>query len=406
LILGRLNISVDARKHEPPRWLNVSDVAQNSNKAAMPSDEKTSVFLPTSHQAMLLKACLFEGDEAVSFWNDWRAATHLEKLDVGSFRLLPFLAVKMQSLGVQDPDLKNYLGLRRRTWIHNKLLFRTASTAVKQLKASRIPTLALKGIALASMYYESMSSRPMDDFDLLVRPTDALEAFDVLERHGWRVAADQLRPRVSIDLAVRTASTLENSPNPELQFDLHWQLFWARFSEEANRALWERAVALEIEGEQCLAPSAADMLLHVCAHGAMWNEIPPVRWVLDAALVVRSGVVDWTHLCAQSQRLGLVIPLVETLNYLCSIMRVPVPESVIQELKTNEVKSIDKLIYESRLKPPSQWSLLTVARLHNHIAWHEFVRSGQARNYLDYFGALRRGRGLNEVVSWVSQRAA
>jgi hypothetical protein len=87
-------------------------------------------------------------------------------------------------------------------------------------------------------------------------------------------------------------------------------------------------------------------------------------------------------------------------------MRVPIPESIIQELKTNEVKSIDKLIYKSRLRPPSQWSLLTVARLHNHIAWHELVRSGQARSYFCYFGALRRGRGLNDLISWLSQRAA
>jgi len=47
--------------------LNVSAVVQNRTQVAMPSNEKTSVFAPTSRQEMLLKASLFEGDEAVSF---------------------------------------------------------------------------------------------------------------------------------------------------------------------------------------------------------------------------------------------------------------------------------------------------------------------------------------------------
>jgi hypothetical protein len=146
------------------------------------------------------------------------------------------------------------------------------------------------------------------------------------------------------------------------------------------------------------------MLVHVCAHGAMWSDIPPVRWVTDAAFVVRNGAVDWIHLCAQTERLGLTLPLVETLNYLSTVMRIPVPDMVVQRLTQNHVKSIDRLIYESRLQPPTQWNLLTAIRLHNHVAWHEMARFQGPIGYWRYFVALLRGRSLLELVSWLRRR--
>ena len=138
----------------------------------------------------------------------------------------------------------------------------------------------------------------------------------------------------------------ENRANPEVQVDLHWRLFWARFSREAETALWERAVEFDVGGEKCLAPSTADMLLHVCAHGARWNPMPPLRWVADAAFLIRTGTVDWTHLCVQTERLGLALPLADTLNYLRSIMRVAVPEEVIRNLVRSPPTAMERLLYE------------------------------------------------------------
>ena len=366
--------------------------------------DKTSVFLPSPHQELLLKACLFEGEEVVPLWQAWRADNNPDAVDIGSLRLLPLLAHKLPRLGVTDSAFKKYRGMERRTWVHNHLLFRAAGQAVRQLETSGIATMALKGVVLALTYYETMSLRPMDDFDLLVRPKDGLKTFELLEGLGWRAVSGQLRPRAPIDFAIRAASALEDPANREVQVDLHWRLFWARYSDEAETALWDRAVHFEIGGEQCLAPCAADMLVHVCAHGAMWNDIPPVRWVIDAAFVVRSGAVDWIYFCDQTERLGLTLPLVETLNYLRSVMRVAIPDMVMQRLTRDHVKSIDRLIYQARLQPPAQWNLLTALRLHHHIAWHEVARDQGPIGYWRYFVALLRGRRVLELVSWARRR--
>ena len=374
---------------------------------AVQVSDKTSAFLPTPHQELLLKACLFEGEDALAAWQAWRGGTNLDLIDIGSIRLLPLLADKLQRLGVKDSAFGKYRGVQRRTWARNQILFRAAGLALGRLGEAQIPAMALKGVVLASTYYETMALRPMGDFDLLVRRADGPRALDLLEGLGWRiwrVPSGHWRPRTPIEFAVQPASTLEDPANPEVQVDLHWRLLWGRFSEEAETALWERAIRFEIGGAQGLAPCAADMLVHVCAHGARWNVTPPVRWVIDAAFLVRSGAVDWAHFCVQTERQGLALPVTETLKYLRTVMRVAVPETVIQNLTRSRVKSIERLLYESESQPPAQRSLLTWLRIHQHIAWHEVARDQGLSGYWRYWAARRRGRSLPELTSWIRRR--
>jgi Uncharacterised nucleotidyltransferase len=362
-------------------------------------------FLPTLHQELLLKACLLNGAEALAAWQAWHNSTNLDYIDIHSIRLLPFLAAQLFHLGVEDPAFEKYRGVQRRAWAHNQLLFHAAAAILKRLKTEQIPAMALKGVVLASSYYESMSLRPMDDIDLLVRRVDALRALTQLEGLGWLVLPGQFQPRTPDDCAVRPACALEN-PSNLAQVDLHWRLLWARFSEDAERMLWQRAIPFEIDGAGCVAPCPADLLVHVCAHGARWSDPPSVRWVIDAALVVRAGNVDWTHVCSQAERLGLAVPLLETLDYLRTVMDVPVPDIVIQDLRRLHVTSIDRLLHECELQPPTKMSLLTAIKIHRHVAWHELARSHGLSGYWRYYSALRQGRSLGELASWVWRRLA
>lgn len=366
--------------------------------------EQSLTFLPTPHQELLLKACLFEGDDAVIAWRAWRAGTHLDLLDNDLRRLLPFLADRLRRLGVRDPASEDYRALQRRAWAHNQLIFRAAGLLLKRLGTAEIPTMALKGIVLASTLYETMSLRPMVDFDLLVGPSNAMGALKLLECLDWRVVPGQFRPRAPIELAVRPACCFKASHNPDVEVDLHWRLLWARYSEAAEKALWARAVQFVIEGAEAFAPCSADMLVHVCAHAARWNELPLVRWVLDAVLLVRSGAVDWTHLLAQTERLGLSLPLYEALRYLRTTMRVAIPDLVINNLARSRVKSIERLLFQIEFRPAYEWSIFCTLRIHHHIALNEVALSNRSIDYLRYFLALRRGRSLRDLCLWVRQR--
>jgi hypothetical protein len=370
------------------------------------SGDKTSAFLPLPHQELLLKACLFEGEDALAAWQAWRGGMDLDQVDVHAIQLLPLMADKLQRWGVEDSALNMFRGLQRRTLVQNHLLFLAAGLALRPLGAARIPAMALTGVVLASTYYETMLLRPTDKIDLLVHPANILRTLDLLEGCGWQVMPGQFRPRVADEFAVQHSCVLQNSAKPGDRVDLHWRLLRARFSEEAETALWERAAPFAIDGAECLAPCAADMLVHVCTYSAMWNDVPPNQWVVDAAFIVRSGAVDWIHFRAQTERLGLALPVVETLNYLHTVMRIPVPDIVIQQLTQSHVKSIERLIYESGLQPPDQLNLISALRIHRHVAWNALARSEGLGGYWRYFVALRRGRSLPEMAKSVGRRLA
>lgn len=361
-------------------------------------------FLPTPDQELLLQACLLEDDQARAAWQVWRKSKKLDDIDLESSRLLPMLARRLTLLGEKDPDFDRYRGIQRRSWALNKMLFRSAAHAVGHLGREQIPVLALKGLVLALRYYEDMSLRPMDDFDLLVHARDCLRALDKLEEIGWRIAPGQMRPRTRTDLAVRAACAMGQPGNPVAQLDLHWRLLWGRYSKEADAALWERADSLEFDGARCLMPCATDLLVHVCAHGTKWNDTQHLRWVIDAALLVRSGEIDWHLVCKQAARSGLTLPLAETLHYLNRKMDVAVPGQVIQELYRSEVAPIDRLLYESEMRPPMQRSFLTTLKIHQYIAWQELVHEEGPRGYWHYFRALRQGRSLKQIASWLGRQ--
>ena len=351
-----------------------------------------------------MKACLLEGEDALAAWQAWRRSTDLDQADMHSIRLLSFMADKLRRWGIRDSALNQLRGLQRRTWLQNHLLFLAAGLALRPLAAAEIPAMALSGVVLASTYYETMALRPTDKVDLLVRPADGPKALDLLEGLGWQVAPGQFRPRATDEFAIQPSCVLQAPTDPGGGVDLRWRLFRAQFNEEAETALWN--VRFEIDGAECLAPCAADMLVHVCVHAAMWSDLPPVQWVVDAAFLVRSGAVDWIHFRAQTDRLGLALPLFETLNYLRTVMHVPVPDIVIQHLTQTHVKSIKHLIYKSGLQPPDQLDLLTSLRIHQHIAWNRLAQFEGLGGYWRYFVARRRGRSLAELAKWVRLRLA
>jgi hypothetical protein len=186
--------------------------------------------------------------------------------------------------------------------------------------------------------------------------------------------------------------------------NVHWRLLWARASDEAEAELWRRALRFEVGGTELLAPSAADILVHICAHGARWTGRQRILWVADAALLMRTSAIDWAHFVAQTERLGLALPIASTLGYLRSVMRAPVPDAVMQTLKQSPVTSIERRLYRSQLQSPEQRGFLDALRLHHYIARHELVRSQGLIGYWHYFLAKRRGRSLLDVLSWVRQR--
>jgi hypothetical protein len=151
------------------------------------------------------------------------------------------------------------------------------------------------------------------------------------------------------------------------QVDLHWQLhpwlglpgapsawgtdFWeARLADDE---FWGRAVPLQVGTVTCEAPCAEDLLLHVCVHGAYSPGGPPLRWVADAATIVRTRPeLQWGDLIAQARRRHVAPRLAEALKYLAGDLDVPVPSHALTELRGSRPSARERVAHWVSAGPP------------------------------------------------------
>jgi hypothetical protein len=236
---------------------------------------------PTHEQTLLLRAALGTGDEAAQAYAAWRVIVDIGTIDDGSFLL--YTNLNRQGLAQSDPELGRLKGLYRHSWYRNRVTFAQLAKALTILHAAGIETMVLKGVALSLLYYRDAGARSMADCDLLVRPAQALAAFRLLEGAGWR-ADYQVTPRT-----IATFYEVGFNGANQVALDFHWFPFWGNQASGDDRAFWEGAVPLTIDGVTTLAPGPTELLLHICIHGARWNMTPPFRWIADAVTLLRNA---------------------------------------------------------------------------------------------------------------------
>lgn len=306
---------------------------------------------PTELQELLLKAALLEGQEAFAAWCEWNRREGLAQLDSGSFRTLPLVYWNLEKHGFQHPLMGMLRGIRRRAWYENRLLFRRLAPVIEMLHRAGIPTLLLKGAALALLYYPDPGLRPMGDLDVLVPEAQALQALRLLESQGWKEKgknAGRFRFRES-DLGFLHSLSLFHRDGREI--DVHWHVLYLASFRGADQPFWEAGVPLVFEGIPARALCASDQLLHACAHGPMWNPIPPMRWVADAITVMMSLKIDWQRLVMLAERFRIVAPVREGLEYLATVLAAPVPTEVLASLRRSKVSRPEELEYQHMCKP-------------------------------------------------------
>ena len=306
---------------------------------------------PTPLQALLLRAALLDGEAAFKAWRQWYGENGLERLDHGSFRLLPLLYWNLHRQGVQHPMMGILKGIHRRAWVENRLLYRRLAPMLETIHRAGIPTLLLKGASLGRLHYPDVGLRPMNDLDILVPEARTMETIRLLEERGWRQTTNgSFRMRES-DLSFRHSLAFVNAEG--LEIDLHWHALYLACFQGADEVFWRDSVPMDFEGIPTRALCPTDQLIHACAHGLIWCEIPPVRWAADAVAVMRSSEIDWQRLASLTEKLRLVLPVQEGLRYLAESLDVEVPAAAWDSFAGLEISRSEVLDYQ-RLQNPMQ----------------------------------------------------
>ena len=299
---------------------------------------------PDREQELLLRAAVAPPERALAAWREWTRHFDIaeDHLDVGSYRLLPTVYRNLRGQLHQDPQIGRLEGLYKRNWYINQLAFADGAKVLQALHDAGIDALLLKGCPLALRFYADLGERPMNDIDLLVAPGDALAAARVLGELGWRPDA----PLSGSTLAHAHAHGFRRERS-SAELDLHWHVLYFCQDQAVTRRFLEAAVPMRLNGVATRTLCSADHLLCVCLHGLMWDEVPPMRWVVDAMLLLRSDAqpIDWPRLLAMARACRGSLSLHAALSYLRERFDVAVPEAVLEELACTPTTRLEREIY-------------------------------------------------------------
>lgn len=208
-------------------------------------------------------------------------------------RLEPMLHFKLMHWGEAIPSgIREQLqdGYRSQT-IRNLALYRELVIVARILGDAGIPFIALKGAYLARFSYSQPGLRPMRDLDLLVKPEQAVQAFDTLTARGYRSSFGGSPDAYFVD---RIHLPPLRSPGG-IAIELHHHLTSLAISKsEFEEKVWASSVERTIGGKGVSFPCDEDMLLHLCIHASFDHQLDlgPLA-LLDIAMLVETERVDW-----------------------------------------------------------------------------------------------------------------
>jgi hypothetical protein len=120
--------------------------------------------------------------------------------------------------------------------------------------------------------------------------------------------------------------------------------------EGADASIWQHADTMSIHDRVFRAPDPTDLLMHVCVHGAVYNPMPPLRWIADAAMILRTAGerVNWDRLIAEADERLLLVVMREAILLLTALVDVYVPAAVLTRLRTARVSRAEEREYRLR----------------------------------------------------------
>ena len=302
-------------------------------------------------------------------------------------------------------------GIYRMAWYENHRLVHRTVPALQLLNQNGIETMAVKGLPLIVDYYRNFAVRPMADLDVVVRTNQARRSIALLEAAGWKRnerASDE-------DLLYRHSMQFLHPEKGEL--DLHWHLLYEACAEAADEHFWSESKPLAIDGTTSRQLAPTDTLLHIVVHGIRWNPEPPIRWIPDAAVVLRRKdlSIDWGRLVETARMLKLSHRLGLGLQYLSDNGLAPVPGHVLDQLRRQPITLVERI---------ENWiALHDRDRMYDHpllkywVIFADYCRrevnggfAGFAvglSHYLRYRLGLRgRGEVVRELIQGASRRIA
>ena len=152
--------------------------------------------------------------------------------------------------------------------------------------ARSIETIAFKGPVLALQAWDDLALRQFNDLDLLVHPSDAARAVEILIADGYTALTfDRQHPELSI---ARRCEDEFMRPGSAAMIDLHWELNPSYFAYgPMGSEVWARSESRRVEGVEVKTLGPTDLVLFLAVHATKHGWIN-LGWICDFYAALRA----------------------------------------------------------------------------------------------------------------------
>lgn len=304
---------------------------------------------PSDGQLALLKAALLPADSAEQYWHEFIANNDFQNLDHGCNQVLPMAFINLRGRIEEDVNEKICRSSYKYVWAKNHVLMHDAKALLILLKENDIEACILKGAAYIGHYYPDYGMRVLGDIDLLVSGGQMQALVDVLESNGYKLKSGQGGVDTRSLLRMFHARSFVNARGTD--FDVHQYLSPYLIDAELSERIWQNKKSIDLFGSEGLTYvlSPTYQLLHTILHGLQYATESSIRWIIDAACLLRncSADIDWDELMDVCSRHHLNLPMSQGLGFLAKEMRAPIPENVISHFEEIEITEKDRSYYVS-----------------------------------------------------------
>ena len=301
---------------------------------------------PTEAQELLIKAALFPASEAQSYWNDFLDRYNIHELDHGSYQLLPMVFLNLKDTIEDGIERRIARNAHKLVWAKNHLLMRELKQVLQRLEDQGIDVCLLKGSAFLTHYFPDYGMRTLGDIDILARPVCLERLVSALDEMGYDIGSQPIE-------SVRFLSLFHGlafRSSRDTAIDVHQFISMSLAHEGFTGQLWKRAEHVRVfEGAvTAYVLSPEHQLLHTVVHGLQYAPESSIRWIIDAACLVRgqAGRIDWEELKRIGKAHHLNLPLHLAIPYLGEDLRLPIDPEIIGYFKALKITRMDRQYYD------------------------------------------------------------
>lgn len=277
---------------------------------------------------------LGEGEDATAAWRAL-GSFDIDRLEPGSYALLPLLYRRLAAWEVSDPLLPRLQGVYRHTWLRNQLAVRALISVVQTLHACGVETMVAGDAALALSAYPELALRQIERIDVMIRAGEGGAAAAALAEGGWSLETNRTAAPAAAALASVGGLRLV-APGETTTVTLRTSVRGpAGAPHSASDLDPSHTVELRVGGIPTRTPHTWDLLIRACAAATTGGAVRQIQWVADAITIMSHGPeVDWDYVVRSARSQRLTLPLQAAFGYLTWLLGTPVPPDVQQALAT------------------------------------------------------------------------